>query len=60
MLKWEEVDKKKTLVLKNGRNWRKEEKVEKLVARHIGEVCSNINNPRSRFSRHHNNTCHID
>ena len=38
LLKWEEVDRKKTLVLKNGRNWRKEERVEKWVTRHIGEV----------------------
>ena len=38
MLKWEEVDRKKTLVLKNGRNWEKEKKVDKWVTRHIGEV----------------------
>ena len=38
VLKWEEVDRKKTLVLKNGRNWRKEERVDKWIARHIGEV----------------------
>ena len=29
---------KKILVLKNGRNWRKEERVDKWIVRHIGEV----------------------
>ena len=38
VLKWKEVDMKRTLVLKNGRNWRKEEKVTKWIAKHIGEV----------------------
>ena len=38
VLKWEEVGRNKTLVLKNGRNWGKEERVDKWIARHIGEV----------------------
>ena len=38
VLKWEEMDRKKTLVLKNGKNWSKEERVGKWLARHIGEV----------------------
>ena len=38
VLKLEEVDRKKTLVLKNGRNWSKEERVGKWISRHIGEV----------------------
>ena len=38
ILKWEDVDRKRTLLLKNGRNWSREERVGKWIVRQIGEV----------------------
>ena len=38
VLKWEDVDRRKTLVLKNGRNWSRDESVRKWIVRHMGEV----------------------